>query len=114
MVGLSGEHMDLYPLELSGGQRQRACIARGISLCPQLLICDEPTSSLDVITQSQILYLLQCLQQQLNMSVLFISQDLAAVVQICDRMLVMHKGASWMSLQLMSFGATNVILILAC
>ncbi|MDF2644887.1 MAG: oligopeptide transporter ATP-binding protein [Paenibacillus sp.] len=93
MVGLSGEHMDRHPHELSGGQRQRACIARGISLSPQLLICDEPTSSLDVTIQRQILNLLQSLQGQLNMSVLFISHDIAAVTQICDRMLVVNKGS---------------------
>ncbi|GIQ68379.1 ABC transporter ATP-binding protein [Xylanibacillus composti] len=92
MVGLTAEHMDSYPHELSGGQRQRVCIARGISLCPQLLICDEPTSSLDVTTQCQILHLLQVLQRQLNMSVLFISHDLAAVVQLCHRLLVMRQG----------------------
>ncbi len=92
IVGLAREHMDRYPHELSGGQRQRVCIARGISLCPQLLICDEPTSSLDVTTQSQILRLLQSLRRQLNMSVLFISHDLAAVAQLCHRMLVMQQG----------------------
>ncbi|MFC4601886.1 ABC transporter ATP-binding protein [Cohnella hongkongensis] len=92
MVGLSAEHMDRYPHELSGGQRQRVCMARGISLGPRLLICDEPTSSLDVTTQSQILHLLQNLQKQLNMSVLFISHDLAAAVQLCNRLLVMQEG----------------------
>ena len=92
MVGLTKEHMDRYPHELSGGQRQRACIARGISLSPRLLICDEPTSSLDVTTQRQILELLQMLQRQLGMSVLFISHDIAAVASLCSRLLVMQAG----------------------
>ncbi|TBL69905.1 ABC transporter ATP-binding protein [Paenibacillus thalictri] len=92
ITGLDEEHMDRYPHELSGGQRQRACISRGISLCPQLLICDEPTSSLDMPTQRQILNLLKRLQRELGMSLLFISHDLAAVGQLCDRLLVMKEG----------------------
>lgn len=92
MVGLEGELMDRFPHELSGGQRQRVCIARGISLYPQVLLCDEPTSSLDVTTQAQILKLLKSLQQQLGMSMLFISHDLAAVEQMSNRILVMNEG----------------------
>ncbi|WP_141501088.1 ABC transporter ATP-binding protein [Paenibacillus luteus] len=92
MVGLKNEHMDRFPHELSGGQRQRICIARGISLNPALLICDEPTSSLDVTTQAQILKLLKGLQRQLGMSIFFISHDLAAVQHMSNRMLVMHEG----------------------
>lgn len=92
MTGLSSQHMDRYPHELSGGQRQRACIARSISLCPKLLVCDEPTSSLDVTTQKQILQLLRDLQLRLNMSVLFISHDIAAVSMLCGRVLVMKEG----------------------
>ncbi|MBB6021875.1 peptide/nickel transport system ATP-binding protein [Paenibacillus sp. JGP012] len=93
MVGLESEHLDRYPHELSGGQRQRIAIARGISLKPQLLICDEPTSSLDVTVQANILRLLKQLQTELEMSFLFISHDIAAVHQMSNRIIVMKDGA---------------------
>ncbi|MBD8836866.1 MULTISPECIES: ABC transporter ATP-binding protein [Paenibacillus] len=93
MVGLGPEHLDRYPHELSGGQRQRVAIARGISLKPELLICDEPTSSLDVTVQANILKLLKQLQTNLEMSFLFISHDIAAVHQMSNRILVMKDGA---------------------
>ncbi|MEI7024172.1 ABC transporter ATP-binding protein [Paenibacillus sp. y28] len=92
MVGLRREYMDFYPHQLSGGQKQRVSIARGISLRPKLLICDEPTSSLDVMMQAQILQLLKQLQQELGMSYLFISHDIAAVQQMSNRILVMRGG----------------------
>jgi len=92
MVGLSPEHLDRYPHELSGGQRQRVAIARGISLSPKLLICDEPTSSLDVSVQAQILQLLKHLQKRLGMAYLFISHDIAAVRMMSDRIIVMKEG----------------------
>ncbi|KOP68223.1 peptide ABC transporter ATPase [Bacillus sp. FJAT-18019] len=92
MVGLGPEHLDRYPHELSGGQRQRVAIARGISLKPQLLICDEPTSSLDVTVQAHILQLLKQLQIDLEMSFLFISHDIAAVYQMSNRIIVMKDG----------------------
>ncbi|MGG3279076.1 ABC transporter ATP-binding protein [Paenibacillus solani] len=92
MVGLGPEHLDRYPHELSGGQRQRVAIARGISLRPQLLICDEPTSSLDVTVQAHILQLLKQLQTDLEMSFLFISHDIAAVHQMSNRIIVMKDG----------------------
>ncbi|KOR89448.1 ABC transporter ATP-binding protein [Paenibacillus solani] len=92
MVGLGPEHLDRYPHELSGGQRQRVAIARGISLRPQLLICDEPTSSLDVTVQDHILQLLKQLQIDLEMSFLFISHDIAAVYQMSNRIIVMKDG----------------------
>jgi ABC-type oligopeptide transport system ATPase subunit len=92
MVGLQAIHMDRYPHELSGGQRQRVAIARGISLGPKLLICDEPTSSLDVSVQAQILYLMQSMKTKLNMSCLFISHDIAAVRMMSDRIIVMKEG----------------------
>ncbi|WP_391575150.1 ABC transporter ATP-binding protein [Cohnella sp.] len=91
-VGLSSEHMDRYPHELSGGQRQRVGIARGIGLNPKLLVCDEPTSSLDVTAQAQIIELLQRLQRESDMSILFISHDIALVAKLCDRLLVMQEG----------------------
>lgn len=92
MVGLEAEYMDRYPHELSGGQRQRVAIARGISLGPKLLICDEPTSSLDVSIQAQILWLLKGLKAKLGMAYLFISHDIAAVCQMSDRIIVMKDG----------------------
>ncbi|GKU78822.1 ABC transporter ATP-binding protein [Paenibacillus sp. L3-i20] len=92
MVGLEPEHLDRYPHELSGGQKQRVAIARGISLNPKLLICDEPTSSLDVTVQAQILKLLKQLQNNLNMSYLFISHDIAAVQQMSDRIVILKEG----------------------
>ncbi|WP_134698790.1 ABC transporter ATP-binding protein [Ammoniphilus sp. YIM 78166] len=92
MVGLKAEHLDRYPHELSGGQRQRVAIARGISLMPKLLICDEPTSSLDVTVQAQILQLLKRMKTELGMACLFISHDIAAVRLMSDRIIVMKEG----------------------
>nr|WP_255711582.1 dipeptide/oligopeptide/nickel ABC transporter ATP-binding protein [Pelosinus baikalensis] len=92
MVGLQAGHMERYPHELSGGQRQRVAIARGISLMPKLLICDEPTSSLDVSVQAQILQLLKNLQSELRMSYLFISHDIVAVRIMSDNIIVMKEG----------------------
>ncbi|XEC93091.1 ABC transporter ATP-binding protein [Paenibacillus tarimensis] len=92
MVGLQAGHMDRYPHELSGGQRQRVVIARGISLMPKLLVCDEPTSSLDVSVQAQILELLKRLQTNLGLAYLFISHDIAAVQRMSDRIIVMKEG----------------------
>lgn len=92
MVGLSNEYLDCYPHQLSGGQKQRVAIARAISLGPDLIICDEPTSSLDVSIQAQILNLLKELKETLGMSYLFISHDIAAVRYMCDKMIVMKDG----------------------
>ncbi|MCP1305612.1 ABC transporter ATP-binding protein [Paenibacillus tyrfis] len=92
MVGLPADFLDRYPHEMSGGQRQRAAISRGISLGPKLLICDEPTSSLDVSVQAQILQLLKTMQAQLGMACLFISHDIAAVQSVSDRIIVMKGG----------------------
>ncbi|ANX11547.1 peptide ABC transporter ATP-binding protein [Fictibacillus arsenicus] len=91
-VGLSKDLLERYPHQLSGGQKQRVAIARGISLQPDLLICDEPTSSLDVSIQAQILNLLKELKRDLNMSYLFISHDLAAVQFMCDKIAVLKDG----------------------
>lgn len=92
MVGLQASHLDRYPHELSGGQKQRVAIARGISLGPKLLICDEPTSSLDVSVQAQMLKLLIELKQQLGMAYLFISHDITAVTIMSDRFIIMQEG----------------------
>jgi peptide/nickel transport system ATP-binding protein len=91
-VGLTPADGHRYPHEFSGGQRQRISIARAISSHPQLLICDEPTSSLDVSVQAQIINLLKDLQRRLGLSYLFISHNLAVVAHIADRVGVMYLG----------------------
>ena len=91
-VGLTADHMTRFPHEFSGGQRQRIALARSLICNPELIVCDEPVSALDVSIQAQVINLLKRLKQEYELSIIFIAHDLAVVEHLCDPIAVMYLG----------------------
>ena len=104
MVGLDESRMRDYPHQYSGGMRQRAVIAMALACYPSLIIADEPTTALDVMVQDQILAEIRALQEEMNISLLYISHDISIIIRACDRMGVMYAG------QLLEYGDTEDVL----
>ncbi|MBE9592675.1 MAG: ABC transporter ATP-binding protein, partial [Proteobacteria bacterium] len=92
LVGLPGDIIRKYPHELSGGMKQRIVIATALFLEPKIVVCDEPTTALDVVVQAQIINLIKRLKKKLGLSVIFITHDLATEAEVADRLLVMYAG----------------------
>jgi len=103
LVGINPKRMDQYPHEYSGGMRQRAVIAMALSCNPDIIIADEPTTALDVIVQDRILHRLNEIRRQLNMSIIYISHDIAVIAEVADRVGIMYAG------KLVEVGPTETI-----